>query len=65
MSGAERLQLPYMGQGQGWNETDTTQLTLKWNSSLLTDNGNANLNIFLMGYKENSNGVSHDIFTLH
>ncbi|XP_071124554.1 sushi domain-containing protein 2-like isoform X2 [Mytilus edulis] len=58
ISGSERLQLPYMGQGQGWNETATTQLTLKWNSSLLTDNGNANLDISLMGYKENSNGVT-------
>ncbi|XP_063413894.1 sushi domain-containing protein 2-like [Mytilus trossulus] len=58
VSKKERIHLPYMGKGQGWNETATTQLTLKWNSSLLTDNGNANLNISLMGYKEDNNEIT-------
>ncbi|CAC5407677.1 unnamed protein product [Mytilus coruscus] len=58
VSKGEKLHLPYMGKGQGWNETRTTQLTLQWNSSLLTDNENANVNISLMGYKENNNGIT-------
>ncbi|XP_052089797.1 sushi domain-containing protein 2-like [Mytilus californianus] len=54
----ERIHLPYMGKGEGWNETHTTQLTLHWNSSLFTDYRNANINISLMGYKENNNGIT-------
>ncbi|CAG2242832.1 unnamed protein product [Mytilus edulis] len=55
VSKKERLHLLYMGKGQGWNETATTQLTLKWNSSLLTDNRNANISISLMGLITQSN----------
>lgn len=62
VSKKERIHLLYMGKGKGWNETATTQLTLKWNSSLLTDNRNANISISLMGYKEDNNEVSHGAF---
>ncbi|XP_063413939.1 sushi domain-containing protein 2-like [Mytilus trossulus] len=58
VSKGEKLHLPYMGKGQGWNETATTQLSLHWNSTLLTDNEYANVNISLMGYKEDSNGIT-------
>ncbi|XP_076117100.1 sushi domain-containing protein 2-like isoform X2 [Mytilus galloprovincialis] len=58
VSKKERLHLLYMGKRQGWNETATTQLTLKWNSSLLTDNRNANISISLMGYKEYNNEIT-------